>query len=100
MPLTWERTVIGGRITRYDYTARDGDVLVGRVTKIEHGPGAGEWSWSMVARFGWGRTDLTTYPAGAQQKAAAVKVKKHASQEGESPRMPQYTTSTELMAGS
>ena len=75
MQLTWERTVIGGRTAPYDYSARDEDVLVGRVMRVEHGPGAGEWTWSMVARVGWGRTDLTTYGREASKQAAADKVR-------------------------
>ena len=71
MQLTWEHTVIGGQTAPYDYTARDGDVLVGRVMRVEHGPGAGEWMWSMVARVGWGRSDITTHGREATKQAAA-----------------------------
>ena len=75
MTLTWDHTVIGGRTAPYDYSARDGDVLVGRVMRVEHGPGAGEWSWSMVARVGWGRSDITTHGREATKQAAADRVR-------------------------
>ena len=72
--LTWRHTVIGGETRPYDYCATDGDVPVGRIMKIEHGPAAGEWSWSMYARVGWGKVGLTTYGREGTKQAAADRV--------------------------
>jgi hypothetical protein len=33
----------------HDYTALDGEAVVGRVYQIEGGPGQGLWFWSMTA---------------------------------------------------
>lgn len=72
--LTWQHTVIGGETRPSDYCATDGDVPVGRIMKIEHGPAAGEWSWSMYARVGWGKIWLTTHGRESTKQAAANKV--------------------------
>jgi hypothetical protein len=32
-----------------DLTALDGDQVIGRVYRIEHGPGEGLWHWSLLA---------------------------------------------------
>lgn len=75
MMLSWQRTTIGGETRPYDYVARDGDSPVGRIMKVEHGPAAGEWSWSVYAKAGWGREDLTIYGREDTKQAAADKVK-------------------------
>ncbi|MFA7504265.1 MAG: hypothetical protein WCZ28_06165 [Burkholderiaceae bacterium] len=74
MKLTWQHTLIGGETRPYDYCARDGGTQVGRIMKIEHGPAAGEWSWSMYAKAGWAREGLTTHGREDTKQAAADKV--------------------------
>lgn len=75
MKLNWQHTVIGGETSRYDYCTWDGDTPVERITKIEHGPAAGDWSWSVYAKAAWGREDLTTHGRERTKQAAADKVK-------------------------
>jgi len=72
--ITWAHTVIGGETAPYDYCAKDGDTPVGRITRVEHGPAAGEWQWSMYGRIGWG-LDVTTYGREATKQQAADRVR-------------------------
>ena len=54
MKLSWERTVIGGQIKPYDFTAMDGGKNVGRIYRPETSQHrAGHWWWAMNA-FGQG----------------------------------------------
>ena len=46
---TWSRT---WRIARTTSSRRDGDLRIGRVFRIEGGPGDGRWKWAMTASRG------------------------------------------------
>lgn len=74
MNLTWTHTVIGGETAPYDYSATDGDTPAGRITRVEHGPAAGEWSWSVYARAVVGR-DVVTHGREATKQGAADRVR-------------------------
>ena len=46
MKITWERTVIGGQTTTYDFHASVGGVSIGRIIRVNHGPSKGRWTYS------------------------------------------------------
>jgi hypothetical protein len=51
VPVTWIRT---SALDSYphsdeDFTASDGDLVIGHVYRIENGPERGRWHWSMIA---------------------------------------------------
>ena len=47
--LQWSRTWPD---SSYDFSARDGDVLVGRTYRHTGGPSGNRWFWSMIAKVG------------------------------------------------
>jgi hypothetical protein len=50
VPVTWIRTSAVDRpYSNTDFTALDGDVVIGHVYRIEDGPKRGQWHWSMIA---------------------------------------------------
>lgn len=51
MPLTWSRTIIGGKTAPYDFVAHDGDIDVGRIYRHTTHGGPANWFWAMQA---WG----------------------------------------------
>lgn len=70
--LVWQWTVIGGESKPYDYTARDGDTPVGRIIRVDYGPGIGRWRWSMYHPAGLGRPGFSpcTGVVDSKQEAA------------------------------
>jgi hypothetical protein len=46
MTLTWERTVIGGDTLHYDFVAKAGGIVVGRIIMQKNPPHTGKWDWS------------------------------------------------------
>jgi len=47
--LQWRRT---WEDSSHDFSARDGDLLVGRTYRHTGGPTGGKWFWSMIAKIG------------------------------------------------
>jgi hypothetical protein len=58
----------------HDYTALDGEAVVGRVYRIEGGPGQGLWFWSMTAHRPGPRPPIPTDGREARRGAAGRRV--------------------------
>lgn len=45
MDIVWERSIIGGETLHYDFVAKAGGIIVGRIIREMNHPHEGKWDW-------------------------------------------------------